>query len=174
MIAQTRWYQLTWIHAAAIQTSYLQLLNFKWGFSYTEPKHTTSQHFDLRTDGHNDNNYLLKAYFVRICLFDMGLTSLNLFQSYCDGVWMWQGAQCSLLECCLTEISSPRHFEMIFQAQSHYTDTELISSSSTFLMLSVKRERAANTIFEVFGMTRPGIDPATFRSQSGRSTTSYV
>ena len=40
--------------------------------------------------------------------------AFNLFQSYCDGVWMWQGAQCSLLECCLTEISRPRHFDMIF------------------------------------------------------------
>ena len=29
------------------------------------------------------------------CLFDLGLTSLStIFQSYCDGVWMWQGAQC--------------------------------------------------------------------------------
>ena len=33
----------------------------------------------------------------------------TIFQSYRDGVWMWQGAQCSLLECCLTEILCPRH-----------------------------------------------------------------
>ena len=39
-----------------------------------------------------------------VCLFDLGLTSLStIFQSYRDGVWMWQGAQCSLLECCLTD-----------------------------------------------------------------------
>ena len=48
-----------------------------------------------------------------VCLFDLGLTSLStIFQSYCNGVWMWQGAPCSLLECCLTEISCPRHFEI--------------------------------------------------------------
>ena len=45
-----------------------------------------------------------------VCLFYSGFTSLStLFQSYRDGFWMWQGAQCSLLECCLTEISRPRH-----------------------------------------------------------------
>ena len=45
------------------------------------------------------------------CLFDLGLTSLStIFQSYRDSIWMWQGAQCSLLECCLTEISHPRTF----------------------------------------------------------------
>ena len=33
-----------------------------------------------------------------VCLFDLGLTSLStIFQSYRDSVWMWQGAQCSLL-----------------------------------------------------------------------------
>ena len=56
-----------------------------------------------------------------VCLFDLGLTSLStIFQSYRDGVWMWQGAQCSLLECCLTEISSPRHFDMIFHPVTLY------------------------------------------------------
>ena len=56
-----------------------------------------------------------------VCLFDLGLTSLStIFQSYCDGVWMWQGAQCSLLECCLTEISCPRHFDMIFHPVTLY------------------------------------------------------
>ena len=55
------------------------------------------------------------------CLFDLGLTSLStIFQSYRDGVWMWQGAQCSLLECCLTEISRPRHFDMIFHLVTLY------------------------------------------------------
>ena len=56
-----------------------------------------------------------------VCLFDLGLTSLStIFQSYCDGVWMWQGAQCSLLECCLIEISCPRHFDMIFHPVTLY------------------------------------------------------
>ena len=35
----------------------------------------------------------------------------------------------------------------------------------------IPSERAASTIFKVFGMTRPGIEPATSLSQSGRSTT---
>ena len=44
-----------------------------------------------------------------LCLFYLSFTSLSaIFQSYRDGVWMWQGAQCSLLGCCLTEISRPR------------------------------------------------------------------
>ena len=46
--------------------------------------------------------------------------AFNLFQSYRDGVWMWQRAQCSLLECCLTEISRPRHFDMIFHPVTLY------------------------------------------------------
>ena len=56
-----------------------------------------------------------------VCLFDLGLTSLStIFQSYRDVVWMWQGAQCSLLRCCLTEISRPRHFDMIFHPVTLY------------------------------------------------------
>ena len=51
--------------------------------------------------------------------------------------------------------------------QSHYTDTGLTSSS--FSMLSAN-EKAANTIFKVFGMTRPGIEPTTCRTQIGRSS----
>ena len=35
------------------------------------------------------------------------------FQSYREGVWMRQRAQCPHLVCCLTEISRPRHFDMI-------------------------------------------------------------
>ena len=70
-----------------------------------------------------------------VCLFDLGLTSFStIFQSYRDSVWMWQGAQCSL-----KYHARPRHFDMIFHP-SHYTDTELTSSSSTFLMLSDKRK----------------------------------
>ena len=54
-------------------------------------------------------------------LFDLGLTLLStIFQSYRDGVWMWQGAQCSLLECCLTEISHPRNSDMIFHPVTLY------------------------------------------------------
>ena len=40
--------------------------------------------------------------------------------------------------------------------------------SSTFLMLSAKQKNS--TIFKLSGMAQPGIKPATFWSQSGRST----
>ena len=40
-----------------------------------------------------------------------GLTSLStIFQSYHDGIWLRQGAQCSLSLCCVTEASCPSHF----------------------------------------------------------------
>ena len=43
-----------------------------------------------------------------VCLFVLGLTSLStIFQSYRDGVCMWQGAQCSLLECCSLKYHTP-------------------------------------------------------------------
>ena len=90
---------------------------------------------------------LVRLMFV--CLLYSGFTSLStIFQSYCDGVWMWQGAQCSLLECCLSKISRPRHLIWYSTMQSHYTDTE----------------RATSTILKVFGMTRPGIEPTSSRS----------
>ena len=56
--------------------------------------------------------------YIGVCLFVF--FGLNVFQSYRDGVWMWQGAQCSLLECCLTEISRPRHFDIIFHPVTLY------------------------------------------------------
>ena len=40
-----------------------------------------------------------------------GLTSLStIFQSYHDGIWLRQGAQCSLSLCCVTEASCLSHF----------------------------------------------------------------
>ena len=60
-----------------------------------------------------------------------GLTSLSaIFQSYHDGVWLRQEAQCSLLECCLIEVSCPRHLTW-YHTQSHYPDTGSTSPSST-------------------------------------------
>ena len=51
------------------------------------------------------------------CLFYSGFNSLfTIFQSYCDGVWMWQGAQCSLLECCLTEKSLKEQLVPFFKS----------------------------------------------------------
>ena len=44
-----------------------------------------------------------------VCSFYSGFTSLStIFQSYRDGVLVWQRAQCSF-QCCLSEISRPRH-----------------------------------------------------------------
>ena len=54
--------------------------------------------------------WFILVHVFLFCLFYSGFTSLStIFQSYRDGVWMWQGALCSLLECCLTETSRPRH-----------------------------------------------------------------
>ena len=65
-----------------------------------------------------------------VCVYS-GLTSLStIFQSHHDGVWLRQGAQCSLLFCCLTEVSCPRHLTW-YHTQSHYPDTGSTSPSST-------------------------------------------
>ena len=78
-----------------------------------------------------------------IFFFDLGVTSLStIFQSYRDGVWMWQGAQCSLLECCLTEISCPKTLWHDIPP-SHIILTlswPVPIPSFTFLMLSAKRK----------------------------------
>ena len=74
-----------------------------------------------------------------VCLFLFGRSAI--FQSYRDGVWIWQGAQCSLLECCLTEISRPRH--RTYFPPSHIILTlswPVLIPSSTFLILSAKRK----------------------------------
>ena len=69
---------------------------------------------------------------VCVCVYVYsGLTSFStFFQSYHDGVWLRQGAQCSLLKCCLTEVSCPRHLTWYY-TQSHYPDTGSTSPSST-------------------------------------------
>ena len=47
---------------------------------------------------------LCECVCVCVCVYS-GLTSLStIFRSYHDGVWLRQGAQCSLLKCCLTEV----------------------------------------------------------------------
>ena len=59
------------------------------------------------------------------------LTSIStIIQSYQDGVWLRQGAQCSLLFCCDTEVSCPRHLTR-HHTQSHYPDTASTSPSSS-------------------------------------------
>ena len=95
--------------------------------------------------------------------FYSGWTSLSpVFQSYRDGVSIWQGTQCSTFRVMFPEISRPGNI-MWNSIQSHYIDTRPISSA--FSMLSASK-RAASTIFKVFGMTRPGIEPTTSRTQS--------
>ena len=55
--------------------------------------------------------------------FYSGLMLLStLFQSYLNNVWMRQGTQWSLLECCLTEISHCSNM-IQYSTQSHYTDS---------------------------------------------------
>ena len=34
------------------------------------------------------------------------------FSTIFSATWLWQGAQCSLLQCCLTEVSCPRHLTL--------------------------------------------------------------
>ena len=72
-------------------------------------------------------------------MFDLGLTLLStIFLSYCDGVWMWQGAQSSLLECCLDKISRPRHFDMILHPVTLYWHW-----ADQFLLYFLNAERQA-------------------------------
>ena len=81
-----------------------------------------------------------------------GLTSLStIFQTYHDGVWLRQGAQCSLK----------------YHAQDIWHDT-----TPSHIILTLPRpvlalprlsakQGAASTIFKDFGMSRPGIEPVT-------------
>ena len=73
----------------------------------------------------------LKSICIRVFFVCSRLASLStIFQSCHDGVYLQQGAQCSLLYRCLTEVSWPRHFTW-YQTQSHYPDTGSTSPSST-------------------------------------------
>ena len=90
--------------------------HFKMFFFFFFPENSLC-HF-MQIVSLEDNLYeiakpILLGKLKEIGLFDLDLTLLStIFQSYRNGVWMWQGAQCSLLECCLTETSHPRHFDM--------------------------------------------------------------
>ena len=68
-----------------------------------------TKHVDQTSEsGLHDENDQYDAHIP--CVVCSGLTSLStFFQSYHDGVWLGQGAQCSLLLCCVTEVSYPRH-----------------------------------------------------------------
>ena len=55
------------------------------------------------------------------CLFDLGLTSLSTFFSHIATVsGCGRELNAHFLECCLTEISRPRHFDMIFHPVTLY------------------------------------------------------
>ena len=68
--------------------------------------------------------------FCLFLIFFFSMLLSTIFQLYLDSVWMWQGAEYSFSECCLTIISCPWQISW-FSTQSHYTDTGLISSSSS-------------------------------------------
>ena len=54
-------------------------------------------------DENDQYNEHIACVVVVVCL---GLTSLStIFQSYHDSVWLRQAAQCSLLLCCVTEVT---------------------------------------------------------------------
>ena len=93
----------------------------------------------------------------------------TIFQSYCNGVWMWQGAQCSLLELPYWNIRSET--QRWYFTQSNHIDTELTSSDSElyFLKYWALGERAASTTFKVlYDSARDLI--CNLPSQSGHST----
>ena len=57
-----------------------------------------------------DENDQYNEHIPCVVVVCSGLTSLStIFQSYDNGVWLRQGNQCSLLLCCVTEVSCPRH-----------------------------------------------------------------
>ena len=94
------------------------------------------------------------------CLFGWNI-ALTIFQSYHDGVWLRQGAHCSLLQCCLTEVTWPNTLDMILHQVTlsrHWVDQFLLYPVN----LSAKRG-AASTISNDFGMSRPGIESMTSR-----------
>ena len=66
--------------------------------------HTSASGLHDENDQYNEH---IPCVVVVVC---SGLTSLSTkFQSYHDGVWLRQGAQCSILLRCVTEVSCPRH-----------------------------------------------------------------
>ena len=99
---------------------------FEWSSSFHELADSSQSH----------------CFFVPFWFF-MSLSTI--FQSYHDSVWVWQGAQCSLLECCLTEISAQTH-DMIFHPVTLYWHW-----ADLFALLSkywASCERAVSTILK--------------------------
>ena len=95
-------------------------LSVKWYIRLTREENPLShdpealswtKHVDQTSaSGLFDENDQYNAHIPCVVIVCSGLTSLStIFQSYHDGVWLRQGAQCSLLLCCVTEVSYPRH-----------------------------------------------------------------
>ena len=70
-----------------------------------------TKHVDQTSaSGLYDENDQYNEHIPCVVVVCSGLTSLStIFQSYHDVVLLQQGAQCSLLLCCVIEVSYPRH-----------------------------------------------------------------
>ena len=126
---------LTLSHTSdAMQVRLLVSLSVKWYICLSRDSNPLSRDPEARSwtkhvdqtsasglyDENDQYNAYIPCFIAVVCL---GLTSLSkLFQSYHDGVWLRQGAQCSLLLCCVTELSCSRHLTW-YHTQSHYPDT---------------------------------------------------
>lgn len=108
--------------------------------------------------------------FKNVCC--SGLTFFStIFQSNHDFVWLGQGVQSSILQCCLIVLSSPRHFARNHPNHiilTHYTDTRETSPSHT-LKIRVPSGEQLVLLFD-FGNSQLGIEPGNSRSRSGHST----
>ena len=122
-----------------MQVSRLVSLSVKWyiclsrdsnPLSHDSEAMSWTKHVDQTSasglyDENDQYNEHIPCVVVVVC---SGLTSLStIFQSYHDGVWL---RKCSLLLCCDTEVSCPRHLTW-YHTQSHYPDTASTSPSSS-------------------------------------------
>ena len=103
----------------AMQVSLLVSLSVKWYICLSRDSNPLShdpealswtKHVDQTSaPGLYDENDQYSEHIPCVVVYS-GLTSLSkFFQSYHDGVWLRQGAQCSLLLCYLTDVSCPGH-----------------------------------------------------------------
>ena len=93
-------------------------------------KHVDQTSSSCLYDENEQYNEHIPCVVVVVC---SGLTSLSKkFQSYHDGVWLRQGAKCSLLLCCTLKFHAPDTSH--YHTQSHYPDTASTSPSSSPLV----------------------------------------
>ena len=101
--------------------------------------------------------YVIKAQICGPCF--VCFIRAYMLKSSCNGVLMWQGAQCSLLECCLTlkyHTSDVWH-DIPFSCIKPTPGQWVLTLSCTFLC-QMPRERATSSILKVFGMIWPEIE----------------